>query len=367
MILSDRKKEKFNELFGRWANEEDDLLYPDEIGLEGNEPADIVESAGLIDAEDKTYALRKTGRFITSANREFLPQEVIEEWDDAIKEYHLKQELAELRKRDDARTGVKSLFNVEILDDFQIAILHAMVKLKRNAGATKNHPLGFIYVNMCLSKTQRSLRTVYHLVKEGLSLDCLGIVRGVYENYITIVYANENADKMESRLRARISLGSKEYIHPKTKKGKFNYSIIRNVETNEEYPKYDSYVKMLKSSRYPEDVELFNVLYPYFSLYTHSSIKVWEDFLGEDNFYREEENTVFEVFIHSFYIVILFLDSCRSTEFVEGMLYQDLSFFITNYARILIENLQFLKGEHSNQQYKKMNDLMIRRLNTIIS
>jgi hypothetical protein len=87
----------FRQKFGRDPGPEDPIFFdPDadtpvpmpieKIGAEWNE---VLQKAGELGMDPAIiYAMRKTGRMVTEQNMQYLEPEELQEWEDAVVEYH---------------------------------------------------------------------------------------------------------------------------------------------------------------------------------------------------------------------------------------------------------------------------------------
>jgi len=95
-IIAQQKK-LFREQFGRDPGPEDPLFFDPGVAtpqLRSGESADEVWSSLLRAAGDSgidpalVYAMNKTGRIVTQQNMRFLTDADLQEWNDAVHEYH---------------------------------------------------------------------------------------------------------------------------------------------------------------------------------------------------------------------------------------------------------------------------------------
>ena len=87
----------FREKFGREPGPEDPLFFdpvssvPESLSVESQEDTwrALVHAAGASGIEQAlVYAMNKTGRIVTEQNMQFLTDAEIQEWNDAVDEYH---------------------------------------------------------------------------------------------------------------------------------------------------------------------------------------------------------------------------------------------------------------------------------------
>jgi hypothetical protein len=89
------QKRLFREKFGREPGPEDPLFYnpesavPEFLSIESQDETwrALVQAAGE-SGMDPAYAMNKTGRIVTEQNLRFLTDADLQEWNDAVDEYH---------------------------------------------------------------------------------------------------------------------------------------------------------------------------------------------------------------------------------------------------------------------------------------
>jgi hypothetical protein len=95
-IIAQQKK-LFREQFGHDPGPEDPLFFDPSVATPqslSDESADVVWSSLLQAAGDSgidpalVYAMNKTGRIVTQQNMRFLTDADLQEWNDAVDEYH---------------------------------------------------------------------------------------------------------------------------------------------------------------------------------------------------------------------------------------------------------------------------------------
>jgi hypothetical protein len=99
-----QQKQLFQEKFGREPRPEDPLFFdpdastPQFPGAESQDKAwtAILQAASESGIDQATiYAMNKTGRIVTENNIQFLTDAELQEWNDAVDEYHQKIESGE--------------------------------------------------------------------------------------------------------------------------------------------------------------------------------------------------------------------------------------------------------------------------------
>jgi hypothetical protein len=92
-----QQEQLFREKFGREPGPEDPLFFnpdsavPEFLGVESQEETwrALVQAAGESGMDPAlVYAMNKTGRIVTEQNMRFLTDADIQEWNDAVDEYH---------------------------------------------------------------------------------------------------------------------------------------------------------------------------------------------------------------------------------------------------------------------------------------
>lgn len=106
------------------------------------------------------------------------------------------------------------------------------------------------------------------------------LLRSLYEIYCKLVYAVRSSSNSIYLLDSDfgLAMGKYEFLR---KKGKVNRHVLVHKETGRTIPRNRSFYEYISCSRFPEDVELFNVLYDYLSSFVHSGsrhvFKAWVD------------------------------------------------------------------------------------------
>lgn len=101
----DRQLAAFRKKFGREPGPTDPIFFDpdsDEPRLMSQQRQDECER-GIVEAMATAgidpaliYAFKKTGRIVTATNKRLLSEDEMEEWEDAIDEYHLKVDSGEI-------------------------------------------------------------------------------------------------------------------------------------------------------------------------------------------------------------------------------------------------------------------------------
>ena len=91
-----RQMERFKEKFGREIGPDDPIFFdenevtPKPVGEAKYESAAVAAMVAANIAPELIYAFKKTGRLVSEENMQFLTDEELQEWRDAIAEYHEK-------------------------------------------------------------------------------------------------------------------------------------------------------------------------------------------------------------------------------------------------------------------------------------
>jgi hypothetical protein len=102
-IIAQQKK-LFREQFGREPGPDDPLFFdpgvaaPQFLSVESQEEAwkSLLQAAGDSEIDPAiVYAMNKTGRIVTETNAQFLTDAELQEWHDAVDEYHQRIESGE--------------------------------------------------------------------------------------------------------------------------------------------------------------------------------------------------------------------------------------------------------------------------------
>jgi hypothetical protein len=99
-----QQKKLFREKFGREPGPEDPLFFdpgvatPQFLSVESQEEVwkSLLQAAGDSEIDPAiVYAMNKTGRIVTETNAQFLTDAELQEWHDAVDEYHQRIESGE--------------------------------------------------------------------------------------------------------------------------------------------------------------------------------------------------------------------------------------------------------------------------------
>lgn len=101
-----QQKKLFREQFGREPGPDDPLFFDPSVAVPqflSDESTDEIWKSLLHAAGDSgiepaiVYAMNKTGRIVTETNVQFLTDAELQEWNDAVDEYHQKVEAGEIQ------------------------------------------------------------------------------------------------------------------------------------------------------------------------------------------------------------------------------------------------------------------------------
>jgi hypothetical protein len=242
---------------------------------------EALRQAGV--AEDKIYAYRKTKRLISASHLDNVSGAAIQEWDEAIAEFHahgsdplrnpedsafeallvsLKEELTTLIFLFGFATD--TYFNTNLVDDgCDWAVLS---------------PVQF--VGLCVAKTHRTLRAIKCLLENGLSDDALSLARSAYENYLHAIYVLNHPQGIHHLVDAVVGLENGTHAYEAVK-GKLNKRVIIDLATQERLPGHISTFAMASVSTIPSDAAFFDVFYRKSSEILHPTVLRLDRYLSE--------------------------------------------------------------------------------------
>lgn len=92
------------------------------------------------------------------------------------------------------------------------------------------------YVHYCFTKSCKTLRGVEHLLNQGLPEDAMTLLRGVYENYLHIVFVIQNPERIGDFVWKKIALRTGRLQPALSAKGKRIPGKMLDTATGEIVP-----------------------------------------------------------------------------------------------------------------------------------
>lgn len=129
-------------------------------------------------------------------------------------------------------------------------------------------------------RAYRIVRSIFRSQKFTTTEEALVLVRSLYEIYCKLVYATRSKRNAKYLLDSDFGLSSGEY-EVLIKDGRPKRNILVNRKSGKKIPRTRSFYEYISASRFPQDRELFEVLYEYLSSFVHSGsrhiFKTWNN------------------------------------------------------------------------------------------
>lgn len=222
-------------------------------------------------APEFIYAYQKTdGLLLTEENEKLATGKDLEDWNNAIDEYFsgVSKKLSKLEVLFQSFTEEVSACIICIGYILENEILKSAIKEKSSSKFFTVDD----YVLLHVTQTANALRAIDVLLNERMSSNSLPLVRHIYENYIHIVFAVNCPDQLINLIDVPVGLSQGLYVYAKNNKGDEDKRVIIRKSDGKKFKGYISNYSMLNSSRYEEDILLFDSLYKFLSDYTHPSL-----------------------------------------------------------------------------------------------
>lgn len=229
----------------------------------------MMDGAGI--APEIIYAYQKTGGLLlTNENKKLATGKDLEDWENAIDEYFngVSPKLGKLDLLLRSFSQEVSACIICIGYILEQGVLKSAVKRKSSSQFFTVDD----YVLLHVTQTGNTLRAIDVLLNERMSSNSMPLVRHIYENYIHIVFAINCPDQLLNLIDVPLGLAKGLYEYGKNKKGEEDKRIIIRKSDGKKFKSYISNYLMLSSSKYQEDILLFDTLYKFLSEYTHPSL-----------------------------------------------------------------------------------------------
>lgn len=222
------------------------------------------------------YAYKKTGYLQSESHLHRYTGSAIAEWDEAISEFDANggepDEGPEAKLFDDTLTSLSEEFESLI---YAIGLAHDNFFNAPVADALDDFA-GILtstqYQALCVSRVQRTLRTMRLLEESRFSEDMLKLARSMYESYLHIVVVQQAPASLEFLVDAVVGLRTGTHKYRKRKDGSDDKRVVVEVCSGREFPSSISGYKMAESSPIVEDVEYFDLFYTSTSQLIHPSV-----------------------------------------------------------------------------------------------
>jgi len=304
----------------------------------------IMERQGLDPA--LVYAFNQTGLIVTEDSYNKLSSNNLKKWNKAIDAYQTKQP-----KKNKCETIFEALY--EEIPSCLIAFGYFLEKeINKSKPKTSSKPYDYIY--FCAVKTFKTFKSIMYLLKEDVGDDVLLLSRSMYENYLHIIYVKETPDYIQNLYaQAGIKQGTHEYL--KTSNGKEDRSIIVDRKTLKQYKLVGNF-KMVSSSPYNEDKQLFDDIYSYLSSYIHPNLHTKINYLEQNKYTYHLSSDFHESVQNVIFLALLILDQLSSLDGITPQIRDDLRTII---LRVQDKLLKLLSAKPARSS--KLAKLLIKR------
>jgi hypothetical protein len=191
-------------------------------------------------------------------------------------------------------------------------------------------------------RTYRIVRAIFRSQKYTTAEEALVLVRSLYEIYCKLVYAIRSRQNAKYLLDSDFGLNSGQY-EVLVKDGKPKRHILVNRKSGKEIPRTRSFYEYISTSKFPEDKELFEVMYEYLSSFVHSGsrhiFKTWKD--NRTGFSLTHDNDEgFKVFVSMLTCLIssMTMQSILSLRNISAVSRWDISLFCFATRHIVMES-----------------------------
>jgi hypothetical protein len=230
------------------------------------------------------YAYKKTGYIQSESQMHRYTGAAIAEWDEAIAEFDANggepDEGPEAKLFDQTLVSLREQFEsliyaIGLAHDnfFNIPVENVGESLAGVLSATQ-------YQALCVSRVQRTLRTMRILEENKFSEDMLKLARSMYESYLHIVVVQEVPESLETLVDAVVGVRKGSHAYRKRKDGSDDKRVIIEVASGRELPSSISGYKMAESSPMVEDVEFFDLFYTTTSQLIHPSVFALDGYIS---------------------------------------------------------------------------------------
>ena len=263
--IFDQENERFKAIMGRDISG-DDPLMPTVLGMSESEyKRNVTEMLNEIGVDPRViYAFNKLGYCIVEGE-EIYSDEQIDQWNEAIEEYELKDINGEDLDSQIAYSSLDKVF--QALEKIQFVYALIIRKYGNKSGSVDLIDMikPSDYIIFCLTRNLKSLKAITLLAIDNFPEDAFNLTRTNFENYAEIVYAKYDSKNLINQLKAENGIYNGTYER-KWKKliNKENGEVV-NLKSNYEKVKLNPVFKKIDSN-------LYNLIYPMLSSFTHPDI-----------------------------------------------------------------------------------------------
>jgi hypothetical protein len=128
------------------------------------------------------------------------------------------------------------------------------------------------YVYYCFTKSCKTLRAILPLLQQGLAEDAMTLLRGVYENYLHIVFVIGHPERIHDFVWKKIAVRTGRLQPALSTKGKRIPGKMEDTETGEVMSYGIGMSALADGSRYTADPSIHVIIHPYLSEHTHPNM-----------------------------------------------------------------------------------------------
>ncbi|MCW3105172.1 MAG: hypothetical protein JWO09_3612 [Bacteroidetes bacterium] len=345
-----KQEEKFIRILGRKPVKDDPLFFDALLMSQddyNDSLAEMFEELKL--PEELLYASTKTGYVVSEMNEHLIPESVLKEWDEAIKEF---KDIKAGRKKIKVPQYVQDVrFIQDKLCDLQY--IYALILFKLNEKikkSRKGHRLADDYLLFCFTKNLKTLRAIVRLIDEHFGEDALNLIRSVFENYLHVSTVLNHTDEFikELEYKTGVLLGT----HKLSKNGS---SKVVNIKTGEEYIlKFTNKYKL--AALHPDygdfDKVIYQFLYDFLSSYTHPDFRSLPSYIDREKGFTSSLRTfTSDAIIYSCLLNIFIMHELKRWKLIDKTSNRDMQYFITE-IKSALESI-FKKLESVNPAFPK--------------
>lgn len=322
-------QEKFKRTFER-DYEADDKVFSSLEYLYPGEDLKNLTIKMLFQADvhpEHIYAYIKTDIIITKENHHRAPLSKLKKWNKAVLEYREKKKYGDPLDEVLTKRAPKLLVNAyESLLSEEEACRICIAMALHSIEAIKDEKQ--FYQMFCLTKTFRTIDSIFLLIHNNISDDVLSLIRTVYENYLHIIYLSKHPDKFDDLFVAPIGIEAGHFEYEKNNTGKVNHRIIIDKKTGKKFKGHISTRLMAEASDFPEDVELYDIFYSHLSVFIHPVSKTifdYFDFKDYSFMNYKQSNTTAPLLFTMFISVITLQEILKNIEQIPSKEQKDIS------------------------------------------
>jgi hypothetical protein len=307
--ILDKENDRFKAIMGRDISGDDPLMPLTLKMSESEYKRNVTEMLNEIGVDPRViYAFNKLGYCLVEGE-EMYSEEQIEQWNEAIEEYEVKEINGEDTESQKAYSTIGKVYKT--LD--KLRFLYALIVRKYN---NKSNSIDLVveakpsdYILFCLTRNLKSLKAINLLAVNDFPEDALNLTRTNFENYAEIVYSKYDGDTLRKQLIAEngVYIGTHERKWKKLVDKKNGEGII--LKNNYEKVNLHPIFKDL-------DSKIYNLVYSHLSSFTHPDIKIAIQYIERDRGFTDlKENSNIDPMIIALILNFMIIHELQDLEF----------------------------------------------------